>query len=140
MPAHPQSWPLRHQRHWLPLLLLPWLIFLSRPAQAAPLAEITCSPETAMMVQDEDDLNDAIDCFNTADTAGEYVIRLTQNISLTASLPVINNPTDGVSLLINGATHRVDGQEIDGVRPFQIATNALVTMQAITVHRRESQR
>lgn len=88
-----------------------------------------------MTVSDKDELNDAIACYNAATTPGESLITLADDILLTASTTVINNTTPGVSLRIDGATPSVDGQEISGVRPFEIATNTLVTMQTITITR-----
>ncbi len=121
---------------WLLLTLFLVLVFyiLTTPsAQAAPLGQFVCG--TNMIVSDEAELNDAIACYNAATTPGEYVITLTANIPLTASTTQINNTTLGVSLRIEGATHSVDGQEISYVRPFEIAVNTLVTMQAITITR-----
>src|SRR5690606_13182163 len=81
----------------------------------------------------QDELNNAILCYNTMDQPGEYVITLANDIPLTASLTPIDNDTPGVSLLINGATHSVDGQ--NSVRPFRVMADTFVTLQAITVTR-----
>src|SRR5690606_12251971 len=79
------------------------------------------------------ELNNAILCYNTMDQPGEYGITLADDIPLDASITTINNTTPGVSLLIDGATHSVDGQNILNVRPFHIAPSTLVTIRAITV-------
>jgi hypothetical protein len=109
------------------LVLTLTLIWLwPRPAQAQ-----TCNfPVT---VSNEDGLNAAIACYNSRTSPGEYQITLGDNILLTASTTPIDNDTDEVSLLIDGATHRVDGQGIFRVRPFTIDYNTVVTITTITV-------
>jgi hypothetical protein len=129
MPTQQQSLTLRYQLYWLPIFLLAWLVLWPVPARAAPAAQVGCGIE--MIVYDEGELNNAIACFNGAAVPGQYTITLAADILLTASTTTINKPSANYSLLIDGATHRVDGQNKSGVRPFTIASNTLVTMQAI---------
>src|SRR5690606_36559572 len=63
-----------------------------------------------------------------------YVITLANDIPLITSTTVISNNWD-VSLRIDGNGYSVDGQEILDVRPFAIAADTIVSMQAITVTR-----
>ncbi len=124
----------RDGKWWLTLLFLCiCLLLTSRTTQAAPLAQVGCL--SVMTVSDESQLNNAIACYNMATTAGEYVINLANDISLTASTTAINNANLGVSLRIEGNGHTVNGQNISGVRPFTIVSGTIVTMQAITITR-----
>ncbi len=84
-------------------------------------------------VSNEAELNAAIACFNAKTVAGSYTITVTQDIPVTASTTVINNATSGVSLVIEGDGHAVDGQGTAGVRPFEVAANTTVTMNHLTV-------
>ncbi len=81
---------------------------------------------------DEADLNTAIECYN-AKVAGNYTITLTQNISLTVSSTIIDNATSNTTLLLEGGDFTLDGQDIAGVRPIEIATNTEVTLQNMTI-------
>ncbi|MEM8860694.1 MAG: choice-of-anchor Q domain-containing protein, partial [Chloroflexota bacterium] len=87
----------------------------------------------AWSAQDEQSLNNAILCFNSALTTGTYTISLTQNISLTASTQPITNTVSGVELIIEGIDFTVDGQNLPDVRPFHIMADTIVTLQNITV-------
>lgn len=86
-------------------------------------------------VGDEAQLGAAIACFNGQTTAGEYVITLSGDISLTASTPAIQNATTGASLYLDGGGHTIDGQELEAVRPFTIDANTHVTLHAMTITR-----
>ncbi len=87
----------------------------------------------AWAVGDEGALNNAIWCFNTASAAGSYTISLTQNISLTGSTQPISNTVSGVELTIDGNHFAVDGQDQANVRPLNIMTDTVVTLQNITI-------
>ncbi|MEM7111756.1 MAG: choice-of-anchor Q domain-containing protein [Chloroflexota bacterium] len=91
---------------------------------------IPCLPAA---VANEAQLNAAIACFNAETAAGSYMITLTADILLTASTIAIDNSTTGVELLVEGAGFAVDGQEIEGVRPFLILEDTTVTLQNIIV-------
>ena len=90
---------------------------------------------------DEADLNAAIVCFNAKTNPGEYTIFLTQSIALTASTTLVNNPADGVSLILDGSAgvpgggFALDGQDIVGVRPLEIAAGTYVGILNLQVTR-----
>ena len=86
-------------------------------------------------VADEAELYGAIRCYNATTLAQSYVISLTQNISLTISMPTINNNRLGTTLSLEGNSFAVDGQEIEGIRPFNIARNTTATFNNMTVTR-----
>ena len=87
------------------------------------------------VVTTENNFNDAITCYNSKTIAGTYSISLTQNISLTASLMVINNTTANADLQIDGNNFTVDGQNTSGIRPFEIKADTYVTIQELTIAR-----
>lgn len=110
------------------ILLLSLLINLvgtARPALAS------CGGVTN--VSNETQLNNRIADFNSQGGPCHYTIVLLSDINLTASTTTIDNPTENVDLLINGSGFSVNGQNIAGVRPFEIAVNTEVTMQNITI-------
>ena len=79
------------------------------------------------------ELSAAIGCYNAQTVTNSYTISVTQNISLTTSTPAIDNTTTGVELLLEGNGFTVDGQEVEGIRPFQIATDTVVTILNISI-------
>ncbi len=76
-------------------------------------------------------LNIAIACYNAATASGTHTINFTDDITLTAALPTINNTTANVALHIDGDGHALDGQ--DSVRAFNIATNTTVSIDALWI-------
>lgn len=110
-------------------LTLLWLLSGS-PVQAA----VNCAG-SSWSVGNEADLNAAIACYNAKTSRGTYRITLTQDIDLTASTSQIDNATANVKLVVNGNGYTVDGQDISGVRPFDIAIATQVTLQNITITR-----
>ena len=86
-------------------------------------------------VANEAELNAAIACFNSKTTPDSYTITLTKNINLSASTTAIDNATAGVELVIEGGGFGVDGQDIAGVRVFDVAANTTVTMNDLIVRR-----
>lgn len=81
-------------------------------------------------VNSEVTLNTAIACANAAG-AGLHTITLSGNIALTASTTAFTN-IDGV-VAVEGNGFTVDGQNISGVRVFEISEGAIVAMNAITI-------
>ncbi len=81
----------------------------------------------------ETQLNEAISCYNLLIAAGSYTIDLTADIDLTASTVAIDNPIAGIDLLLDGQGFAVDGQDINGVRPFEIETDSDATFDDITI-------
>ncbi len=77
----------------------------------------------------------AITCFNQATVAGEYLINLSDDLTLDTPTPAIDNPNPAIRLRIEGYGHTVDGQYLSGVRPFTINPNTIVAMDAITITR-----
>ena len=65
--------------------------------------------------------------------AGSYTINLTAYINLTASTLTIDNTTAGISLIIDGMSYGVSGQNIAGVRPFTNASGSILTFQNISI-------
>ena len=109
-------------------LLLGMLLFFAAPPQPAA---ASCGGTTP--VGDETELNNAIAAFNAvAASPCPFTIELSGDINLIASTTAINNATGGVSLVIKGDGHAVDGQDNAGVRPFEIAAGT-VTMNRLTV-------
>jgi hypothetical protein len=84
-------------------------------------------------VSNQTELNDAIACYNAKNVAGSYAITVTQDITLTASSRAINNTTPGAVLTIAGNYNAVDGQDISGVRVFNILTDTNVILNELTV-------
>lgn len=110
-------------------LIMTVLLFMQvQPAAAT----VDCAVQP-WLVGDEADFNSAIDCYNSELVANSYTISVTQNISLTASSKIIDNPIVGVELQVEGGDFTIDGQDISGIRPFTIATDNTVTMQNITI-------
>ena len=107
------------------LLAVATILLVPGPAAAA------CGGVTN--VSNAAELNAAIADFNSQAGACVYTIALTGNIDLLASTTIINNGAAGVELFIDGAGYKVDGQDIPGVRPFEVDANTTVTMQNITV-------
>ncbi|MEM9773247.1 MAG: choice-of-anchor Q domain-containing protein [Chloroflexota bacterium] len=77
--------------------------------------EIVC-PAFPVNVSNENELNLAIDCFNTM-TSGTYTINLTDDILLSQSTAKIENFSEA-NLIINGNDYAVDGNQIG--RPLTI--------------------
>lgn len=79
---------------------------------------VTAAPEHNCIfpafVSTENEMSDAILCFNNSVVPGTYTINLTASISLTQVLPNIDNLTPDVSLILNGAGHTIDAQSIPG--------------------------
>ena len=110
------------------------LVLLGVVAIAAPAAHASCSGVTP--VSNETQLNAAIVAYNaTTTTPCVFTIQLTADINLTASTTSILNSTANVSLVIKGAGFTVNGQNISGVRPFELASsnNRPVTFNQITI-------
>ena len=84
-------------------------------------------------VSNEDELNGAIDCYNSKTIKDDYNINFTQNINLITQTNSINNKVEGVALTIEGNNHTLDGQGNQGVRPFTIYLSTTVTLQNITI-------
>ncbi|MCP4420267.1 MAG: choice-of-anchor D domain-containing protein, partial [Chloroflexi bacterium] len=91
---------------------------------------VACNIPTA---SNETELNSAITCYNNVTVPRTYSLNLTANINLITSTTVINNDASGVSLLLDGGNFTVDGQNITGVRPFEVANYTVVTMQNINI-------
>ncbi|MCP4415231.1 MAG: hypothetical protein GY805_01330 [Chloroflexi bacterium] len=79
------------------------------------------------------ELSAAITCYNAQTAANSYTVSVTQNITLTKSNLAIDNTTAGVELLLEGNGYTVDGRGIEGIRPFQIATDTAVTILNISI-------
>ena len=91
--------------------------------------DLVCS--TVMTVNDEAELNNAIYCFNQTTTAGAYEIQFAADISLTDDVRQINNPTGGISLLVDGAGFTLNGSDdYDG---FDIFGTPDIAIHNITV-------
>ena len=86
-----------------------------------------------MSAGSEAQLNEAITCYNLLALAGSYTIDLTADIDLTASTVPIDNPIAGIELLLDGQGFAVDGQDISGVRPFEIKAGSDATFDDITI-------
>ncbi|MCB0069200.1 MAG: right-handed parallel beta-helix repeat-containing protein, partial [Caldilineaceae bacterium] len=95
--------------------------------------EVVACPASPWNVATEAELNQAIGCFNAVTTAGSYTINVTQNISLTRSIAIINNSTTGVDLVIVGGNHTIDGDETH--RGFEIPSPTDVTISDLTMTR-----
>ncbi|MCO5212612.1 MAG: hypothetical protein M9936_23185 [Caldilinea sp.] len=116
---------------WLVLAALMVAAILTVAGPARP-AAASCGGTTT--VGTEAQLNAAIAAFNAV-AAGPcvFTIALSGNIDLTASTAMINNATTGVSLVIEGAAHTVDGQGKLGVRGFWVWRSTHVVINQITV-------
>ncbi len=90
-------------------------------------------PTFPITVNDEDQLNEAIQCYNFATTVGNYTINLGSDIDLSGSTLPVDNPIDNIELTLDGDNHTVDGLGASGVRPFTINIDSDVTLQDITV-------
>ncbi len=104
----------------------------SRPQGAAPdvgAYETTCA-SFPVNVSNETELNQAIDCFNIEES-GDFEIRLTANILLTASTNPINNGT-AAELIIVGNNLTVDGDEKGRIFNVQ---DGNVTISELTIQR-----
>jgi predicted extracellular nuclease len=88
-------------------------------------------PPFPLTVNNQLQLNGAIECYNSITTPGVYEIIFGADISLTHSTRTINNPTNGVQLLISGKNKILDGQDIISVRPIEIASKTIVTIDAL---------
>ncbi|MCB1715938.1 MAG: hypothetical protein KDK05_12490, partial [Candidatus Competibacteraceae bacterium] len=80
---------------------------------------------------DEASLNTAITGVNGAG-ADTHTITITADINLSASTPQLNNSA-ATEIIINGNGFTVDGQDISGVRPFEIAADTTVAINALTI-------
>lgn len=77
------------------------------------------------------ELNNAISCYNSQTTAGVYTITFNADITLNAASTVINNPTPGVALQING-----NGEALHGAntyRGLEISANTQVTIDNLII-------
>lgn len=113
---------------FIPLIGL--IITLRTPTAQA--MTINCS-DSSWAVGTEANLNDAISCFNSKTSAGTYTISFTQNISLTTSSTDISNTHLSTGLLVEGNDFAIDGQDISGVRPFEVEADTAVAFQNITI-------
>ncbi len=94
--------------------------------------EVVC-PTYPVTVVNEGEWREAIFCYNAIATPGGYTISLGAAIPLTASSPAIDNDTAGVSLVVEGNGHTIDGQDTTGVRPLTVATDTTVTVNDATI-------
>ena len=90
-------------------------------------------PTFPMTVADEVELDLALVCYNGATTAGAYTVNLGADINLTISTLPIDNATAGVSLVIEGHGHTIDGQDTAGVLPIEVAGDTTVTINDATI-------
>lgn len=90
-------------------------------------------PTFPMTVADEVELDLALVCYNGVTTAGTYNVNLGADINLTISTAVIDNATAGVSLVIEGHGHTIDGQDTAGVRPIEVVGDTTVTINDATI-------
>ncbi|MEM9774143.1 MAG: right-handed parallel beta-helix repeat-containing protein [Chloroflexota bacterium] len=84
-------------------------------------------------VSNEAELISAINFINSQTVPCAYRFFLDNDILLTASPPVLDNSIAGIEFIIRGEGFTVDGQDIVGVRPFDIAADTLVTFKDITI-------
>ena len=124
---------------------LPGLVKAQRAAisRTAPLASLEnkynrttyklACPSFPRIVSNQSELNNAIFCYATVVAPGSYTITLSKNIDLISSTTDIYNPTAGISLYVDGAGHKVDGQNMPGVRPFAVMTDTHTAFGDITI-------
>ena len=93
----------------------------------------TGCPDITTTVSDWAELSNKIGCFNRLTRPGTYTLTLTANIDLFVSALTIDNSTPDVELTIEGNGHTVNGDDISGVRPFQVAADTVVTLNHITI-------
>jgi hypothetical protein len=84
-------------------------------------------------VANQEQLETAIAAFNADRRGCLFRIKLTRDIYLTSSTPIISN--DLTKLVIKGNGFSVNGQNIEGVRIFEIAARTVVTMRQIKITR-----
>lgn len=84
-------------------------------------------------VSNQEQLETAIAAFNADRRGCLFRINLTGDIYLTSSTPIISN--DLTKLLIKGNGFSVNGQNIEGVRVFEIGARTVVTMRQIKITR-----
>ncbi|MCB1805391.1 MAG: hypothetical protein KDJ99_09650, partial [Candidatus Competibacteraceae bacterium] len=101
-------------------LLVTVLIALANPALGA---DFNASDETT--------LNAAITGVNSAG-AGTHTINITADINLSDSTTALDN-TAATEIIINGNGFTVDGQGINGVRPFEIGVDTTVAINDLTI-------
>lgn len=89
-----------------------WLIFLQNSPVLSAGSHNLNTGDCPTNVATQSDLVLAIDCFNDLTSPSIYDITLTSNISLTSSLPDIDNSSAGVMLMINGGGYAIDGQNL----------------------------
>ena len=108
-------------------------VIADRGAFEVQTADAILCPAFPITVTDEIELSDAIACYNAATTPGAYTIAFGNDIDLTTSTLPIKNTIAGVSLVIDGQGFTIDGQELSGVRPFQIDTDSIVELTDMTI-------
>ncbi len=86
-------------------------------------------------VGNEEELNNAISCYNELTDSDAIQITLTNNIQSSNSTKTIDNPTSGLSLTIAGNGYTVDGQDIVEMVQFTIEQDSNVTIQNMEVIR-----
>ena len=77
----------------------------------------------------EDELNEAVLCYNYITTPGVYVINLGATILLSGPAAPVHNNTAGVSLAIDGGGFEIDAFGISGVRPLTVRGDSVVTVR-----------
>ncbi|MCF6263572.1 MAG: hypothetical protein L3J24_08325 [Xanthomonadales bacterium] len=82
------------------------------------------------LVSDENDLLDAILCYNTRVLAGSYEISITQNINPSITSPSINNNNSNITLLFDGQGFAINAAF--GLRPLEIITGTTVTLENVS--------
>ena len=113
-----------------PALALGSLLLLTLAAQPAA---ASCGGTTP--VDTETELNTAIAAFNADTTSSPcvFTIQLDADIALTNSTTPIHNVISGMSMIIEGAGHQVNGLGTTGVQPFYVMSGTTVTMNDLTV-------
>ena len=94
---------------------------------------VTECPNFPVAVDAAHELNTAIFCYNYVVDPGAYTITLADDILLSAATQAVDNPTPGVSLVIDGGGNTIDGQDIEGARPLTFLEGSVAQVFDLTV-------
>ncbi len=111
-------------------LILGVLLAMAGPVQPVPGCPAAAQPLSAMRRHSTTRLSPST---GRRTSPCVFTIQLSADIDLTASTTGIFNDNSGVSLVIEGDSHTLDGQGIAGVSPLDIGINTSVGIDGLTI-------
>ena len=88
-------------------------------------------PTFPVTVANEDELNEAVICYNHITTPGDYAINLQSILQLSGPAVAVDNDAPGVALTLQAGGWVIDANDIAGVRPLTVLAGEVTVINAV---------